>query len=47
MFQLFSNAVIVNFLDIFGLMDLLANTIYTIGDKKIVTIDELVHVLLK
>jgi len=34
MFQLFSETRIVNFLDSFGLMDLLANTIYTMGDKN-------------
>ena len=40
MFELFSETRIVNFLDSFGLTSLLANTIYTMGDKKIITIDE-------
>ena len=40
MFESFSEIRIVNFLDSYGISNLLANTIYTMGDKKIVTIDE-------
>ena len=40
MFELFSETKIANFLDSYGISNLLANTIYTMGDKKIVTINE-------
>ena len=40
MFKLFSETKLVNFLTGYGLGDLLANTIYSMGNKKIITIDE-------
>lgn len=40
MFELFSETKLVNFLTSYGLGDLLANTIYSMGNKKIITIDE-------